>query len=662
VIVYDRRLKVLLALMIVGVAALLIRLVDLQLVRGRSYRAAAEKKLNWVELLPTVRGRLLDRRGRILAEDQPCFELRLPYAMIKGPGRTDSDRRFYARWVRGQVERIRRSERVDDERLPAEQARDIFEQRLGRTWEVAAEVGGVPIEEVRDSAAEAVRRIETIRRRVGGRIREEYQTHPIIGGLNEQQEAHLRELIHSGEAIGSATVRPASRRWYPHKAEACHIIGRVGPVDPTEVTPRRPDATLAEKMTHYFDGDLIGKSGAEKLCEPMLRGKRGYRKGRLKAVLADEAPEFGRSCRLTIDIELQRAVREAFLAGNPDRQGAVVILNVYDDEANALVAGEVLAMVSVPAYDLNDYYRNYEQLVTDDVNLSLHNRAVGVRYPPGSTFKPLAAMAALKLGSISSETPFNCQGYLHSPDAFRCWIWGRARTGHGSLDVIGGLEHSCNVYFYNVGQRLGVRRQVEFLTTLGFSDRPGTGLPEERAGELPAPSPRGYTGEARFLAIGQGRVQVTPLHVANGMASIARGGTFTTPLLVRQLADKQIRRQTGVSTTQAELVQRGMFRVVNASSGTAHKHAYLPEIQVCGKTGTAQTAPRRVDSNDDGRLDSRDRIVRSGDTAWFAGFAPYRKPKIAFAVMVEYSNKGGGPTCGPIAKDVIRICKRLGYL
>ena len=661
-IVYDRRLKVLLALMIVGVAVLLIRLIDLQLIRGGSYRAAAEEKLNWVELLPTVRGRLLDRRGKILAEDQPCFELRLPYAMMKGPGRTESDRRFYARWVRGQVERIRRSEGVDGGRLPAEQARDIFEQRLGRTWDIAAEVGGVPLDEVRQSAAGAVRRIETIRRRVGRPIREEYQTHPIVGGLDEQQEAHLRELIHSGEAIGSATVRPASRRWYPHRAEACHIIGRVGPVDPTEVTPRRADATLTEKMTHYFDGDLIGKSGAEKLCEPMLRGVRGYRKGRLRAVLADVAPGFGGSCRLTIDIDLQRAVREAFLAGNPNRQGAVVILNVYDDETNALVAGEILAMVSVPTYDLNDYYRDYEQLATDDVNLPLHNRAVGVRYPPGSTFKPLAAMAALKERILSAETSFSCQGYLHTPDAFRCWIWQRARTGHGTLDVVGGLEHSCNVFFYNVGQRLGVRRQVEFLTTLGFADPPGTGLPEERAGELPDPSRSPYAGEARFLAIGQGRVQVTPLHVANGMATIARGGTFTTPLLVRGLADKQVRRQTGVSLTQAEFVQRGMFRVVNASSGTAHKYAYLPNVQICGKTGTAQTAPRRVDSDNDGRLDRRDRIVRSGDTAWFAGFAPYRKPKIAFAVMTEYSDKGGGPTCGPIAREIVQICKRLGYL
>ncbi|KKL70818.1 hypothetical protein LCGC14_2101130, partial [marine sediment metagenome] len=167
--------------------------------------------------------------------------------------------------------------------------------------------------------------------------------------------------------------------------------------------------------------------------------------------------------------------------------------------------------------------------------------------------------------------------------------------------------------------------------------------------------------KARYLAVGQGTV-VTPLHVASAMATIARGGEFRSPLLVRELADRQQVRRLKISPEHVRLIQEGMYRVVNSRRGTAYKYAHDPTIEICGKTGTAQTPARRIDSNGDGRITSADRAVLTGDTAWFVGFAPYRRPRIAFVVVVEYAQAGGARTCGPIARKVLVACRDRGYL
>ncbi len=654
---FQRRLKVFLTLMALGVAVLLVRLTDLQLLRGEAYRRRAEEKLTWVELLPTGRGRIVDRKGRVLAADQPCYEFCLPYAMLRGPGETDADRGFHRRWVARQVRGIQREEKV-----PRERAEALFDHRLARTWEVASEATGRPVDELRAAADRAVQRVETIRRltrrRTGyGHVRLEHEFHAVAGGLTEDEVVALRARM--DEMVGSATVRPSHRRWYPFGSEACHVIGRTGEVGREEVTAGAGEVPLRERMGDYLPGDWIGREGVEKLCEPMLRGVRGYRRGRRTGEIDEEVPAWlGQAVHLTLDMELQRRLRAALARHATHGAGALVVLNVPDDEQRHVAAGEVLAMVSLPVFDLNEYQKDFRRLEADQVNLPTWNRAVAVRYPPGSTIKPLAALAALHHKVIDENTTFHCQGYLHHPGAFRCWIWGAAGTGHSWLNVVGGLENSCNVFFYNVGEQLGVRRQVAWLGQFGFADSPGTGLPEERPGLLPDPRRSRYAGDARFMAIGQGPISVSCLHVANAMATIARRGRFVSPLLVRELAHCQQRRRIELSDRHLELVHEGMYRVINSTHGTGHRHAYVPGAELCGKTGTAETEPRRVDSDGDGRPDQ---VVRSGDTAWLAGFAPRSRPQIAFAIVVEYADAGGAVTCGPIGKEVIRACRELGY-
>ncbi|MCD4699133.1 MAG: hypothetical protein K8R91_00980, partial [Phycisphaerae bacterium] len=519
-------------------------------------------------------------------------------------------------------------------------------------WELAGELTGTPRNEISRLAEKSVRRVEAIRRSVGGPIREENLSHAVVPGLDEATAVKVRPRL--GEMVG-ASVHPSHRRRYPRRNDACHVIGRLRPLTSTEGkharTTWKADVPIESKLASNLPGDRVGANGVERLCEGLLRGSRGYRRLQRTGQILNKTPaRFGSDVYLTIDIELQRA-----LSGVLDRPGAIVVLDVP--------TGEVLAMVSLPTYDLNTYRREFGRLSRDQVRLPLWNRAVSVRYPPGSTVKPLVALAGLESGVITPAKTFHCKGYLHNPGEFRCWTWKHHR-GHGDLSVVGALEQSCNVFFYTVGERLGVRRQVEWLGRFGFADKPGTYLPEERSGNLPDLRRVRSAGEARFLAIGQGRITATPMHVAGAMATIARDGEFRSPILVRELKDKQIVRRLPISDEHLRLVREGLYKVVNSPSGTANQYAHDPEVEICGKTGTAETPPLRIriDSNGDGVLDRWGPVVCEGDTAWFAGFAPYRRPRIAFAVVVEYSDDGGGQTCGPIARQVVRLCQAFGYM
>jgi penicillin-binding protein 2 len=266
-------------------------------------------------------------------------------------------------------------------------------------------------------------------------------------------------------------------------------------------------------------------------------------------------------------------------------------------------------------------------------------------------------VAALSLGVITESTTFNCRGYYQTPGELRCDL----RSGHGEIAVHAAIQRSCNVFFNNVGAHMGLERLSDWFGRFGYADSPGTGLPEERAGLLPDPRRKQDRREALMLAMGQGKVEITPLHAANAMAAIARGGEFLSPILVQELADRQKRWRIPATPAALACVQDALRAAVNDPGGTGYNYVRDSEIEICGKTGTAQTSPRWIDRNHDGKR-QEDEILRAGDTAWFVGYAPYRHPQLAFAVVVEYSDAHGGTAAGPIALEAMRLCKKMGYL
>ncbi len=647
---YKTRIKIFLGLIGLVLVVMLARLGHLQIIRGEYYRRQARQLLRETRFTPARRGRILDRTGRyILAEDQPCFDFCLEYRFIT----SDAD------WVKRQKRIIARREHVT-----ADRAGQIYRQRAGRTWEMArdiAEEAGVDLDE---SVADIRRRVEAIRRIVGMEVREERTYHPVVRGLDERMEP---------DGTVGAKFQPSLQRRYPFGRIACHVLGATGQVSREEMDrhniPQDEAAWLKRMQVNYLPGDTIGKSGVEKACEKILRARRGYRllrsngPGRQPDVLAEVPPKEGDDVHLTIDVRLQQRLTEVLKSSG--HNGAIVAVTVPH--------GEILALVSVPTYDLNEYQKQFDSLIKDSVNHPLQNRAVAACFPPGSTMKPFAAVAALEEGVINMNTTFNCKGYLHNPNAFRCWIW-KYNRGHGPLSVVEAIKHSCNVFFYNVGQRLGPTRLGNWYRKFGFGEECGTGLVQERTGIVPTKQwlRRRYgrsfrVGDSRLLAIGQGLITTTPLHLATAMAALARGQHLS-PLLIIEHSGDQRRRRLDAAESHLRAAREGMYRVVNSPGGTAYKIFHgggvePPGVEICGKTGTAETAPLRVDSDGDGRITAADKIVRRGKTAWFAGFAPHGEPKIAFAVMVEYVTEGGGgQNAGPLARQLVKICRELGYV
>ncbi|MCD6364255.1 MAG: hypothetical protein J7M14_00090 [Planctomycetes bacterium] len=598
---YMKRIQILVVVIVVALASFIVRLADLQIVKGGRARADVEELLRHTELIPAVRGKILDRKGRILAYDRPTLEFCLDYRFM-----TEN-----ARWIRGQKRLMRRGEN-----LSIEQADRAYRRRSEKTWRLAGRLAGVSPEELkRTVVASIVRRVERIRGIVGKDIREQHRAHAIVSDL--QSDVSLSGCV-------GASIRPGGKRWYPRGHYACHVIGLTKKVQ--------------QVSGDYRPGDTRGVSGVEMLCEDRLRGRRGYRRFKREGVLDKEVPpRAGRDVRLCIDIELQESLTALLVGGA--YSGSIIV--------ESLPRREVLAMVSTPTYDLNlcRYDKTYRQALVDNAAHPLRHRAVSELYLPGSTVKPLVAVAALTDGKITVDDYKTCNGYfIDGLNRFRCHSW---RTGgHGRLNVIGAIKLSCNVFFYHVGEALGVRRLRRWFEEFGFCSLPGTGLGEESPGKV---ARRGTRGIARLMATGQGPIAVTPMHLAGAVSAIACGGEFRSPLLIASGAAEQTHRRIPGSEEAFRIAVQGMYEVVNSPDNKTVYDVFHGDrplgFEVCGKTGTAQIERR------------------PGDMLWFVGFAPRDKPQVAFVVMLEYVEGGsGGRSAAPLALEALRLCRKFGYL
>jgi penicillin-binding protein 2 len=410
-------------------------------------------------------------------------------------------------------------------------------------------------------------------------------------------------------------------------------------------------------LSNHRVGEVIGKFGIEKGWEEYLHGQSGFQHievdsaGRRLRILKKIQAQSGFNLVLTLDQEIQSAAEEA-MAG---KEGALVVLDPRD--------GAVLAMVSHPTFDPNIFARGirpqeWQELVGNPLH-PLTNRAIQGQYPPGSTFKVVLAAAALEKGIVTPSTGFFCRGGLRfGGRLFRCWKKG----GHGTVDLHQALTESCDVYFYQVGQRLGVDTIADYARRLGLGRPTGIALAHEKGGVIPdtgwkrrvldAPW---YAGETLSVAIGQGYVSVTPLQMAILTAAIANGGTVYRPSLVKRVETvegeivKEYRPEVnliaGIDKEILGRIRLAMQDVVNGPSGTGKK-AGLPDIVVAGKTGTAQAVA--------GRKEKEETLPRQyRDHAWFIAFAPFVAPEIAVACLIEHAGQGGGAVAAPVVQQVL---------
>lgn len=453
-------------------------------------------------------------------------------------------------------------------------------------------------------------------------------------------------------------------RYYPMGGEFGHILGYVGA--PTE------DDVKADPQLQ-LPGFQVGKSGIEKYYDLALRGTPGYRKvevnalGRVVRDLQLHNSDPGLDINLTIDANLQSFLTQRLAHY---RAASGVVLDA--------MTGDVLAIASTPSYDPNDFVPGIteaEWRSIDDNRLHpLTNRAIAGQYPPGSTFKPVVALAGLESGEIHPDTKFFCPGYYKLGDAvFHCWKIG----GHGWLDLKGAIEQSCDVYFYNVAHRTGIMKIAEMAHRFGFGAPSGIDLPDEMPGLIPSPKWQEKAigkpwepGETVIAGIGQGFILVTPLQLAVMAAQLCNGGYAVTPRLVRnptvltandmpREAARPVHRPLGLNPAYVDVVLAGMKLVTGNPLGTAYyQRITQPRFAMAGKTGTAQARHLKIRTLGLGRYKLVPWIER--DHALFVCFAPEDAPRYAAAFVIEHGGESSR-TAG-IAHDVMLQAQRGALL
>jgi len=590
-------------------AGLVARLFQLQVLEREKYQAAAEENHIRLALAPPQRGRILDRFGKPLASH-------------------------------------RRAGRVS---IVPEQTKDP----AGTLAQIAAQI------DLPDDRIEKItREITASRRRNAGFV-------PVIVANELTYEDFARMNVHAAEIPG-IQVEMALTRSYPRGRDLAHVLGYVARASQDDLTRLstgmvEDEAIRLEKLFRHPDM-RTGRQGMERFAEEWLRGKPGFRKlvtnahGRVIEEIPDEkfAPVAGKDLYVTIDSELQRAAIERF----GDESGAAVVLDIE--------TGDVLAMVSTPAFDPNDFVNGisgaaYAEL-RDNPRSPLYPRAHGGVYPPGSTFKMVVATAALESGAVKPTDRVNCNGYYHFGNrTWHCWKKG----GHGSMDMHNGIKHSCDVYFYETARRTGVEKIAATARKFGFGEAWTLGMTGARGGLVPDPEWKQrvmgepwYEGETLNFGIGQGQLGVTPLQLALMTARIANEGRSFKPKLVG-LGPKSDSDGVLDAPLDAEIMQRmkaGMFGVTSEGGGTAYRSGDLGlgGPRLAGKTGTAQV--RRITKAE------RDKGVRKGvdierelrDHALFVAYAPTDDPKYAISVVVEHG-EGGSSTAAPLARDILHF-------
>ena len=449
------------------------------------------------------------------------------------------------------------------------------------------------------------------------------------------------------EGIDGVIVAEDYARAYTTPGLATHILGRTGQISSDEYNKN--------KQNGYGINDTIGKQGIERWAEKYLRGKDGVTgtyteiDGKTVELSEGQEPVPGNYVMLTIDYDIQATLEKSLentikAIGGDCNAGGAVVLDVN--------TGDTLAIASYPTYDMTTFDKDYSKLVQNESNPML-NRAVSGLYSPGSTFKPLTAIAGIQSGVVTPKEHITCTGIYDYYKDYQpsCWIWSEYNSTHGAQDVTHAIENSCNVYFYELGRRLGIDRLDEYAKKFGLGEYTGIELTEETAGHMASPEYKKqavvnvtdsdwFGGDTLQAAIGQSYSLFTPVQLANYCATIANGGTrYKVNLIdsVRSSVDGSVVEEFGSEVVEkidmdpqtVDQIHNGMKKVVDEGSARSIFEGY--PIAVGGKTGTAQ-------------------LGKGANNAVFIAFAPFDNPKIAVAVVLEHGVRG--TNAGRVARDV----------
>lgn len=659
------RMFVLKILIVTMLLALVWRLYNMQIIHGEGYKNLSDQRIsaNVVEKAP--RGEITDRNGKALVTNRRGYSLRLQKTAM-------NDEEFNAMLLRLFDIFDKDGYEISDTFPISYDEPYSFtfnDEEEKKSWfkENSVEISQVTPEKLIEYyknryKAEAVPE-NLIRRLVGLRydIRKSGFSinNPYIIASDVPITVVTRVKERSNEFQGISVTQDYFRE-YTSGRLAAHILGRVGKIYKEEY------AELKEKG--YSLNDLVGKQGIEKICESYLRGENGTKSSfygkdadLLKGQTEKEAVP-GDYVVLTIDAELQKIaedsleknIRQISAAGRADGHG-----KHGEDAASGAVAvidvntGEVLALATYPTYQPETFSEDYAELIEDDAK-PLWNRAVSGTYTPGSTFKPLTAIAALSTGAITANEKITCEGIYKFYEDYqpKCWIWSEQHLTHGPLNVSQAIVESCNYFFYETGRRTGIDAISEYAKRFGLGEKTGIELLEEAKGNVSSPEykktlykdeeeQKWVAGDTIQTAIGQSYSSFTPVSLANYVATIANGGNRYKVHIIKSIRSSKdgsvvyeekptVAENVNVSEDILKTVRNGMLGVTDEGSAKQIFADY--PINVGGKTGTAQISKK------------------SSNNALFVSFAPFDKPEIAVAVVIEHGYRGANAAY--VARDI----------
>ncbi|BBH53581.1 penicillin-binding protein 2 [Fluviispira sanaruensis] len=590
-------------------AAISARLWYLQIIKGSDFSIASERNRVREITRPAPRGLVYDRQSRILLSNRLFFDLII---------------------------------------IPQ------YLQNKTKTLSIVADLFHIPVSQIERKLVES-------------------QANPRFVPVRIKRNLSLHEVatLESNKFfLPGVDVDSAPRRDYLGN-ESAHLFGYLG-----EVTSKELDILNSQISNYqYRVGSIIGKAGIERKYERYLRGGEGREAllvdalGRLQAdssmdiaLNLSRAAQRGNDVYLTIDSELQAVASDAFR----NKNGSVCAI----DPRN----GEILVYLSNPNYKLSMYQDGLTiedwQTLRANPFKPLLDKVTGGAYPPGSTFKIIVAIAALEEGIITGERKFNCPGYFVLGNGrWKCW----KHTGHGAVNLENALKLSCDVFFYNIGNLLGIDRISKWGRLFGLGERTGLDLNMELPGISPSTEWKLRTkglpwlsGDTINASIGQGFNLCTPIQILNAFAAMGNGGKLFKPHFLKKIVDNQgkiifeerqtLIREIKLNPANIALIKKGLFDVVQSPEGTAKK-ARVPGFTVSGKTGTAQTSALKFTKG----VNQDDVAFRALDHAWFASYSPSDIPEIAVVVFSEYDGGGGGANAAPIAQQIIEAFWRKKF-
>ncbi|MBW8038910.1 MAG: hypothetical protein FVQ85_02800 [Planctomycetes bacterium] len=707
---YNKRIKIFIIISALLLLPCLLRLIQIQILAHSSYMEQIEElKLQQgvSRQLKTIRGKILDRKGRVLAENEPQFQLHINYnisclldervrkaKMLNAAGRSMLAKGKSSLFdIRKEMDaKLQDLQKIIDKCTYFGLERNDVEQKIARineriwnfrtffAWmgnrpdpKIIAKYNGrfsdVPLSvAIRDFKKEFPDETDRLL------LIEEIKNFPEMNKSSRLLELKTDSDVFDAQLefmdIEGIEILPDEKRLYPYGSVASQTIGWVGP-------PQKRDKLLFanDKLSRYISDEVCGREdGVEYICETILRGRRGEKLWDIDRQLVSRTEtQFGLDVTMTLDIELQKEIEDHLADCNLNQNCTAPMAAVVID----VNTGDILALVSTPTFDLNLVRQDYDALASDP-NEPLRNRAINKGYPPGSVVKPLILIAGLQSGKISAGETISCPARKAPKYWPSCWLFNQYQSGHDykwQNIARNAIRGSCNIYFSRLAERIQPMVLQLWLFKFGYGKKFPLVLPTDKSGNQhrnlrqvagtissvptraaisqPDKIPVLYKGERRYFGIGQGNLRATPLQVANAMAAIARGGLYKTPRLFVNDPNKNPTSQLpnsdgvplGISPQNIAVVHDGMSAVVNEPSGTANSQFVESTLPLQAVKVYGKTGS-----------------TQAPETAWFAGFATDDAGRsIAIAVLVEGGQRGS-TDAAPLGFGIIQLCIDSDYL